>query len=84
MIDDILDWLSAWWGLVVISLLMVAFVWWVIDGSISSEQQKCVYYDGTTIEHEWQFWSGCRVQMPNGYWVDVDDAYMFFTDTRGE
>ena len=28
----------------------------------------------SSLNYEWVFWGGCLVELPNGAWIDADDA----------
>ena len=50
-------------------LLLVVFY----NVEVTTEQTKCELAEQSGLHTHWDFWNGCLVQTPEGYWVDSDN-----------
>ena len=55
-----------------VSILVVS----VVTVAVVIEKQTCNALSAlsTSNEFNWGFWTGCLVKMPNGFWIDVNEA----------
>lgn len=62
----------------VLPIVAVLIVVVLVIGTVSIpfNLQECALYDGTDIPHKMLLFGGCKIQRPNGIWVNPDDYFM--------
>ena len=64
-------------GVFLLTLIAVALIVGAIAvGSSWMARQQCNQLSTLASDYEfkWNFWTGCLVEMPNGFWVSVKEA----------
>lgn len=75
------------WKFIIGFLMTITIILVVIGGLIAGigvilEYFGCQDLQGATEEFnfQWTFWTGCRVQLENGFWISVSDYKYIYGD----
>ena len=86
-----MDWEDVWDFLRMLGmiLLLIGIVVGLLIGTVAgcgalTQSNACRHLQALNPEmaFDYDFWTGCRVQMPQGQWVPVDDMRYYFADVH--
>ncbi len=72
------DVLRLGWGYLIVSIFIISCLAMVVVGINSAhqyfERRECSALEsfGEVHDYRWDYWTGCRVQTTEGYWIDAD------------
>ena len=71
--------LRPFWAGTLVVVAMLGFILIVCGLVAGSEYAKCNNLASRDLVnlYDWSFWSGCRVQISSGFFVDVDSPSMY-------